>query len=343
MRYKRIYFLVLCLIFILTGCQKAVSEEATVERTGFVLGTVVTVAIYDHGSEALLDQVFDRLLAIENLMSANLDASEIGQINLNAGVSPVTVSDETLTVIDKGLDYGALSGGAFDITMEPVVALWQIGTDDAHVPDAADLEEAVSKVDYQLVQVDHDAKTVYLPEVGMGIDLGGIAKGYAADEIVTLLKEAGVERAMLNLGGNVYAMGEKSDGTPWKIGIQAPFDERNDYFGVAPVSNATVVTSGPYERYFEENGKRYHHIFDSETGWPVENDLASVSIIAEASMDGDALSTTLFVLGVERGLPLIESLPGVECIFVTTDKTVTVSSGLVDQFVLSDDAYHFAQ
>lgn len=335
--------LLLCLCFLLTGCQSAVVKETPVSRTQFVLGTVVTIDLYDKGTEAILDKAFDRLLELENLMSANLEASEIGKVNSHAGKEAVVVSDDTFTVIKQGLYYGDLSQGAFDISMEPVVHLWNIGTDQAKVPDMSVLEDVMKCVDYKEVVLDEEAQSVFLPQEGMGLDLGGIAKGYAADEIVKLLEAEGVTKAMLNLGGNVYAMGTKASNSQWKIGIQNPFDSRNAYFGVVAIANKSVVTSGPYERYFEENGKRYHHIFDVETGMPVDNNLASISVIADVSMDGDALSTTLYALGIDRGMPLVESLDGVECIFVTEDKAVTISSGLEAIFSLEDSEYHFAQ
>jgi len=334
----------LLLVFLLlVGCQSPNNQKTEpVQRTQFVLGTVITVALYDNGSEELLDRIFDRLLEIENLMSANLDASEIGQINLLSGQEEVVVSDETLEVIEKGLYYGQLSKGAFDITMEPIVKLWNIGTEEASVPNEDVLKFKLSKVGYQKVVVDTSRRSVFLPEEGMGLDLGGIAKGYAADEIVKLLEVEGVSKAMLNLGGNVYAMGKKSVDQKWKIGIQNPFDERNEYFGVVAISDHSVVTSGPYERYFEEDGKRYHHIFDTTTGWPIENEIASVSVVAKSSVDGDALSTTFFALGVEEGLLLAESLEGVECIFVDINKNVSLTSGLKGNFDLTDTAYRFA-
>lgn len=342
MKFKKISMLLLCVCFLLTGCQSKV-DETPVSRTQFVLGTVVTIDLYDNGTEAILDKAFERLLEIENLMSANLEASEISRVNSLAGKEAVVVSDDTFTVIQQGLYYGDLSRGAFDISMEPVVHLWNIGTDQAKVPDMSVLQEVIRKVDYKEVILDEDDQSVFLPKEGMGLDLGGIAKGYAADEIVKLLENEGVTKAMLNLGGNVYAMGTKSPNTQWKIGIQNPFDVRNAYFGVVTIADKSVVTSGPYERYFEENGKRYHHIFDVETGMPVENNIASVSVIADVSMDGDALSTSLYVLGIDQGIALVESLEGVECIFVTQDKVVTISSGLKDIFSIEDLEYHFAQ
>lgn len=341
MRRRNFILIVLGIVLLLTGCQSGTESTPSepVQRTNFVLGTVVTVTLFDNGTEEILDKVFDRLLEIENLMSANLDASDIGQVNLQAGKDAVAVSKETFEVVEKAIAYGQVSEGTFDITMEPVVKLWNIGTSDARIPEGEELTKALSFVNYKQIVLDADKSTVYLPEEGMGLDLGGIAKGYAADEIVRLLEGEGVTSAMLNLGGNVFAMGAKVDGSNWNIGIQNPFDERNQYFGIASIKNQTVVTSGPYERYFEEDGKRYHHIFNTTTGYPVENNIASVTVIASTSMDGDALSTTLFALGIDEGLKLVETLENVDCIFVDYDKKVTVSSGLKDTFVIEDSAY----
>lgn len=342
MKHRKHSILILLIITLLmAGCQASEAEKPEEEfsKTNFVLGTVVTISLYDNGSEEILEKAFARLLEIENLMSANLEASEIGQINLLAGKEPVPVSEETYKVIEKGIYYGEVSKGTFDISMEPVVDLWKIGTGDARVPSEEELQLALSKVSFEKIQLDETNQTAFLPEYGMGLDLGGIAKGYAADEIVRLLKAEGVSSAMLNLGGNVFAMGSKIDGSTWNIGIQNPFDERNQYFGIASIANQTVVTSGPYERYFEENGKRYHHIFDTATGMPVENNIASVTVIADSSIDGDALSTTLFALGIEEGLALVETLEGVDCIYVDYDKKVTVSTGLRDSFVIENKEY----
>ncbi len=331
----------LVITLFITGCQSPQPEvtDEVFSKTNFVLGTVVTISLYDNGSEEILEKVFARLLEIENLMSANLDASEIGQINLMAGKEAVAVSEETYKVVKQGLYYGELSGGRFDISMQPVVELWKIGTSDARVPSEEELKNALGKVSYKTIQLYEENKTIFLPEEGMGLDLGGIAKGYAADEIVSLLESEGINSAMLNLGGNVFAMGNKVDGSTWNIGIQNPFDQRNQYFGIASITDQTVVTSGPYERFFEENGKRYHHIFNTSTGMPVENDIASVTVIADTSMDGDAMSTTLFALGIEKGLALVESFDGLECIYVDYDKKVTVSTGLRDTFTIENEAY----
>ena len=187
-----------------------------------------------------------------------------------------------------------------------------------------------------------DAQTVFLPDAGMGVDVGGIAKGYAADEAARILGDAGVESALLDFGGNILVMGTKPDGSPWRIGVQRPDAERSRYIGIVRTADKTVVTSGPYERFFVQDGVRYHHILDPATGFPARNGIQQVTIVAERSMDADALSTSTYVMGLERGFDLIESLDGVEAIFVTEDRDVYVTSGVPDFFELTDDDYTLA-
>ncbi len=340
MKRKIAIFICLVLIF-LVGCSNTKKMDGEpITRTDFVIGTVVTITIFDDDREQLLDMAFDKLLEIENLMSANLDASDIGKVNKEAGIKAVEVSKQTMEVVKKGIEYGETSSGKFDITMEPIVYMWNIGTDKARVPKEQEINEALKYVDYSKVVIDEQNNTIFLPEKNMGIDLGGIAKGYATDEVVKLLRENGVKKAILNLGGNVYAIGTKNEDSLWNIGIQNPFDERNNYFAIVSVADETVVTSGPYERYFEvEDGKRYHHIFDTSTGYPIENTLGSVTVITKNSIDADALSTTLFSLDIEMGLELAESLDGVECIFVDGHKNVYISSGLKDGVNITDNSF----
>lgn len=182
---------------------------------------------------------------------------------------------------------------------------------------------------------------VELKKVGQSIDLGGIAKGYAGDEAIKIYKKHGIESAYINLGGNVVVLGKKPNGKPWKIGIQNPRDIKGKYIGIVEVSDKAVITSGDYERYFEENGKRYHHIFDPNTGYPANSGLISATIITGLSIEGDALSTAVFVLGLEKGIELVESLEGVEGIFITEDKNIYVTSGLENNFIFSNESKEF--
>ena len=329
---KRIYILILIMIMsILVGCSNEIKETTPIKVTEFVLGTIVDIQIYDEKDQEAVKLVTDRLREIEALMTINKEESDLQNLN-KSGAEGYVVNKETYKVIEDSLKYAEMSNGMFDPTIGPLIKLWNIGTDDARVPEQTEIESALPLVNYKNVKLIEGNKVV-LKEKNMIIDLGSIAKGYAADVAVEILKENKVERAIINLGGNIYALGDKGNGDPWKIGIQDPFSDRGEYLGVVSIANQTVVTSGIYERYFEEGGKRYHHIINPNTGYPVNNELASVTIVSDSSIDADALSTTTFVMGRDEGLKLIESIDNCEAIFVTKDKDIIVSSGLKNNFV----------
>lgn len=332
-------------VLILSGCQKkaSVPKVEPISKTNFLLGTVIEISIYDKKDEAIIDKAFERISEIERKMTINnAETSEIIALNDASGKNEVKLSPDTFYVVEKGKQYSELSNGKFDITIGSIVKLWNIGTKYAAVPEKSKLEEAVKLVDYKKLRLNKENLTANLESKGMKVDLGAIAKGYAADEAARILKENGVNHAIINLGGNVMTIGGNPNGNPWKIGIQDPFNPRGDFLGVVPVKDKTIVTSGTYERYFEENGKIYHHILDPVTGYPVENNLYSVSIITDKSIDGDGLSTTSLLLGLEEGMKLIESLENVEAIFITSDKRIFVSSGLKNDFEINKPEFKLA-
>lgn len=336
--------LLLCAILLLTlfasGCgQNSEAPELPIERTGLLLGTVVQLKIYEPVDETVFDEAFALLGEIESKMSLKLEDSEINAVNRQAGIGPVRVSDETFYVIEKGLSYGALSGGRFDISIGPLVGLWGIGTEEARIPAPDEIGSALQTVDYAKVRLDSENKTVFLETPGMILDLGGIAKGYAADVLSELFTKKGVRHAIINLGGNVFVHGSKPDGSPWRIGIQNPDSERYDYIGSVSASNQAIVTSGIYERFFMAGDVRYHHILSPFDGYPFNNSLAGVSIITGKSIDADALSTVAFSLGIEEGYDLLESLEGVDGVFITRDKEIRITSGLKGNFKLSDPEF----
>ncbi|PHV69446.1 thiamine biosynthesis protein ApbE [Sporanaerobium hydrogeniformans] len=337
MNYVLRFLLTLCLIFslFLSGCQKH-SSPSPLKRTEFILGTTVTLALYDTQDESLLDVAFERIKELEDILSMNKAGTLIDEVNAHAGDHPQVVDEKTFRLIEKGLYYGELTEGAFDITIGPLVELWHIGFEDARVPEPSEIKDTLPLIDYRKVKLDAAASTVFLPTSGMCLDLGGIAKGYVADEIAELLKEKGVQNAIINLGGNVYALGEKGEGIPFTVGVQNPFDPRGAIIGKLQLTNQSAVTSGIYERYLEVNGHKYHHLLNPQTGYPFENELAGVTIISKASIDGDALSTSVFALGLEKGLAFVNKLEDVEAIFITKDKEVIVSSHLLSSFTLTD-------
>lgn len=305
----------------------------------FMLGTIIRISVYDDVTDDQFADMFSIIRDIENHVSKNISSSEISLINKNAGIEPVEVSERTFQLIKDGLYHGDLSNGWFDISIGPLTNLWDIGSTNAHLPSQEEIDDALTYVDYTDVILDESKHTVYLPEKSMSLDLGGIAKGFVADEIAVYMKANGIDHGIINLGGNVLTVGSKYDGSNWKIGIQDPFSDRGGYLGVIELDDQSIVTSGIYERFFEEDGIRYHHILSPFNGYPINNELASISIISESSMEGDSLSTTIFALGLEEGLALAENLEDVEAIFVTTDYEVYTTSGVKDIFTLEDNAY----
>jgi thiamine biosynthesis lipoprotein len=285
--------------------------------------------------------VFSRLREIENLMSVNLPESDVSRVNAAAGLEPVEVHEDVFTVIERSLYYAALSSGAFDPTVGPLVSLWGIGGEYPRIPPQEEIDAARTLVNWRDVILDRERNTVFLKRHGMALDLGAIAKGYAADEAAAIIGKAGVKRAIIDLGGNILVYGEKKDKSLWKIGIQDPSGLRGSYIGFLEVRDKTVVTSGVYERYFESDGQRYHHILSTETGCPARNGMLSVSIIAGKSIDADALSTMVFALGYEKGKALIESLEDIRGIFVFEDLGIRLC-GEID-FTLTNNNYRIME
>lgn len=307
---------------LLTGCSGAKSSTQTdqdLTYTDMLFDTVIKIQILDPADESILDGLKKLCEKYDTMFSATNTDSELYKLN-HANGQPVTVSSETANLIQEGIHYSELSGGAFDLTIEPVSALWDFKADKPTVPSSDAIAQAVSHVDYTKVDIQDNTVTLEDPEAG--IDLGAIAKGYIADQVKTYLKKQGIKHAIINLGGNVDVIGTKPDGSKYNIGIQKPFDESGEAITSVQLKDQTVVTSGIYERYFKKNGKLYHHILDPRTGYPCENNLYSVSIITDSSTKADALSTTCFLLGYEKGMELIQSMDGVEAIFITDDEKV---------------------
>ncbi|MDR2535860.1 MAG: FAD:protein FMN transferase [Treponema sp.] len=340
------YAMILGMFFLLTGCtQKNPDSRMNTSQVyaEFALGTVCTVNLYDHSSEKVYNDIFSRLFEIENLMSINKADTDVDRINQNAGIKPVQVHQEVIELLEKARDYAELSGGAFDPTVGPLVRLWGIGSADPQIPEQEAIQEALSLINWRDLVIDKEAGTAFLRRSNMMLDLGAIAKGYAADEAAKILSKAGVPGGIIDLGGNIVAYKNKKESNGeytgfWRIGLQNPLEDRGTYIGILEVQHKSIVTSGIYERYAEINGTRYHHILSTANGYPVDNDLLSVTIIADASMDADALSTAVFALGYEKGRTLIESLDRVEGVFVFADKGIRLTQGAKSMFRLHDAA-----
>ena len=309
------------LIISQTGCE----DKEPVSKTSYYFDTTCQIDIYDMDEEEagdIINEAFSLCADLELLLSKTKEDSDIWNINHAEG-KEVEVDDITLEVIKKGIYYGDLSDGKFDITIGTVSDLWDFHSEDPKVPDNEDIKEGLSHVDYKLIKI--NGNKVSLSDKDAQIDLGGIAKGYICDEVTAFLKEKNVQTAIVNLGGNIAVIGQKNGKEDFKVGIEKPYTDRSEIVGYIMAHDKTFVTSGIYERYFEQDGKTYHHIIDVNTGYPVESDIVSVSITSElgSSVDCDGLSTTCLALGVEEATKLINSIDGVEAVFIDKDDNIT--------------------
>lgn len=323
-KLNRILFLYLftMLLLLLSACQ---SEKTPITKSGIYFDTVISITLYDTSDTDILNHCFTLCEKYENLFSRTVDTSDVAKINA-AGGNPVEISTETADLIKTALSYSELSDGAFDITIAPLSDVWDFPNNTGTIPSQDSITATLSKVDYRQVQV--NGNFVTLSGDGTAIDLGGIAKGYIADRLKEYLTSVNVNSALINLGGNVLTIGTKPDDTAFTIGVKKPFDDSGNPIAALSIAGQSIVSSGTYERYFEVDGKIYHHILDPSTGYPCDNQLIQVTIISDDSTDGDALSTTCFLLGLEKGLKLIESLDQIEAIFVTNDYELHNSSGI---------------
>lgn len=298
-----------------TGCIK--KSQSPLSKTGFYFDTVITITVYSPEDEKILEDCLALAEYYEGLLSRTKEGSDIYKINHAKG-NKVAVSDETLELLEAALEYAELTEGKIDPTVGSVSELWDFHhKTDPVPPDAETLQEALSHVDYRKIEISENVVTLLDPEAVL--DLGFIAKGYIADKMKAYLQAEGVTSALINLGGNVLTLGSKPDNTPYVIGIQEPFGDTGSYVTTLSVRDRSVVSSGIYERCFTYNGKLYHHILDTSTGYPIENDLLAVTILSDSSMAGDALSTTCFCLGFQEAFAYIKTLPDVDALFITSD------------------------
>lgn len=321
-RYNMIILLLLLLVCLLLGCSR---QKQTISKTDFYFDTVISVTLYDDSYEKELEHCFSIAEQYENLLSSTVKGSDIWNINHAKG-EPVTVSKETITLLNKAISYSEMSDGAFDITIGQLSSLWDFKNNTGTIPDADKITEALKTVGYQNIQINGTEVSFTNPDTQ--IDLGGIAKGYIADQMKAYLNEKNITEGIINLGGNVLTVGAKDSKDSYRIGIQKPFAKDGTSIASVQIKDDSLVSSGVYERYFEKDGVRYHHILDPTTGYPYENGLLGITIITKSSVDADALSTTCFALGLEDGMKLIENMEDTEAIFITEDEKLHTSSGI---------------
>ena len=340
--------LVSMLNFLCTGCAEKPAQIQVFSRENFIMDTVIRISVYSADpklGQAALDAAFAEFSRIDRLADRfaesathKAESSDVIRINLSAARVPVSVSEDTMVMLEKSVNIAALSEGAFDVTIAPVVDIWGFKDAEHQIPGGQELKEKLALVDYKRIRTDREQKTVFLPEDGTAVDLGGIAKGYATDMAVRELRRLGITSAMINAGGNVYALGAKPDGTLWRVGIQDPRDSEK-IIAVLSVKDTAVVSSGDYERYFMLDGIRYHHILDPATGEPARK-MISATVLNSSAADADALSTAVFVLGPERGAALIRELSATQAVFVDNEQTISYSRSLEEQIEFLDQEHY---
>jgi len=333
-----------------TGAEGAAIESndggnRALSQTFYIYDTVVNIKVFgDNVAQKNMDDIQHLLEKLDVELSRTKEGGEVYAVNQAAGKEAVVVSDATMENVVLSVKYAEEMDGLFDPTIGPLVDLWNIGNGGEHVPPQADIDKARALTNYKDVIIDEAAKTVKLAKEGMVLDLGGIGKGYAADRVADYLKEQGLDSAMINLGGSsIIALGTKPGGSQWNIGLQDPDQSRGTQLGTIKISDEVIDASGVYERFFIEDGVRYHHILDPRTGFPAQNGLKSLTIMSPNATDADALSTGVFLMGVEEGLKYLEALPeDVEAFFITDDNKIYATPGIRERLQLTDPTYSFA-
>ena len=361
--HSRFFYLILCTVLVcpmllFTGCQNTTGTSTATEKepisiSSIKLNTAIQITIYDSQDKSLLDDCLALCDRYELIFSRTNENSELYKLNHRKDTSdkdpnadgqtipyPISgtadtwhISEDLASLLSQGLSITRESDGAFDIAIAPLTSLWDFTAEDPKVPDDAAIQKALPLCSSDGVTIDD--QDITLPSDDIQFDVGAIAKGYIADRMKDLLVKKGVNSAIINLGGNVLCIGSKPDGTPFKVGIQKPFADRNETEAVMDITGKSVVSSGIYERCFKQNGKLYHHILNPKTGFPYDNSLISVTIISDQSVDGDALSTTCFALGLKDGLKFAEK-KGVQAVFITEDYELHYTDGFQDEINVTD-------
>lgn len=321
-----------CLLFAKFKCSRdASSNEITTEL--FAMDTYITMTAYGRDAETALSDAEDTLIELEQLWSVTDPDSDIYAVNHSDGQA-VNISEETAVLLSFALQMAKETDGALEPTIYPVLSAWGFTTEENRVPSDTEITERLKNVGYERIRLED--MMVQL-DSGMMLDLGSVGKGYAGDLAAQVLKDNGITSALLDLGGNIRAVGTKPDGSPWRLGLREPFSDGT--LGVLEISNQAVVTSGAYERYFiGEDGTRYGHIIDPATGYPAESGLASATVIAEEGRLCDALSTSLYVIGTERAIEYWRQHQNFDMMLITEDGEIYLTDGIADSFTL--DSYH---
>lgn len=313
---------------------EAADKETEASKDLFAMDTYMTLTAYGEHAQEAVDKAAERVEALDALLSTGNENSEIYQLNQNG---EATLSEEGGYLVERALELYKKTEGAFDIAIYPVMQVWGFPTQDYHVPDDDTLKEKLALADASKVNYDKDTRKIFFDQDGMEIDLGGIAKGYTSSQIMQIYQDCGVTSGLVNLGGNVQALGCKTDGSKWRVAIQSP-DDTEEYLGILEIEDQAVITSGGYERYFEEDGVTYHHIIDPAIGYPADSGLISVTIVSDDGTLADGLSTSLFIMGEEKAAQFWrENSDEFEAIMETSDGELYVTEGIADSLTTDMD------
>lgn len=321
---KRSLIILLVVHSVVSGC----SRQKTVQKTGTIMGTEVTVTVVAGSEEtgaAAINAAMAELKRLDAMMSLYKDESEITKVNLSAGKNPVTVSPEMIELAEQSAVVSKLTNGVFDVTMGPLIVLWQIRTKEGKIPTDGELAAIRPRIGYENILVDKKSSTIFLKNPGMIMDFGGCAKGYAADKAAEALRKRGIENGIVAVAGDIRVMGRRPDNKPWRIGVQHP-REKDKALTVLELSEKFISTSGDYERFQIVNKKRYHHILDPRTGRPSEG-MESVTVIGDRGSIVDPLTTALFILGTQEGMKIVKKL-GYDAIFVDDKGKIVATEGI---------------
>lgn len=346
---KIICALIACISIALNLSSCASINKQSYQKSNIVMGTAVTLSAYGKNSKEAVEESFQKLDEIDKMASTTISESDVYKINNFSGKSYVKVHPEILRMVETAIEYSKLSEGAFDITLGPIINLWGIGTDNERLPSDEEIKAKLKLVGYDQISINENDNSIMLKKEGMAIDLGGIAKGFAADEVLKIYKKYNIENGLINLGSSsIYGLGKNKDNNQWSVGIKHPRSEDSkEYMGIIKLSNESLSTSGDYERCFIKDNKRYHHIINPKTGYPVDNGVMSDTIVVgenaqDNGMLADILTTTVFALGPEKGLKLVDSLPNVSCEITTSDYKVYTSTEFKDRFIDLNKEFKFA-
>lgn len=298
----------------------------------YAFGTQNQIYTEETISEKFMDQLIKTAYELDDRLSVFKQESDVTRINRNAGIKKVEVNKKTIDLLSKALSYSKQSDGAFDITIRPAVRAWSIGQKEQKVPEDKELKKLKELVNYQLIHINERNRTVFLEKEGQAIDLGGIAKGHAADRIKQMLVEEGISSGMLNFGGSISTIGKKKDGTSWRVGIQNPLAERGVSIGSVTLNDQSMVTSAINERFFIEEGILHHHLLDPTTLRPSESGVFGVTAIGESATDLDALTTALFVMGVKKGIAMLNQMK-INAVFLLQDGGMYATNGFTQKSI----------